>query len=240
MCICFTFNFELSFSSKIETFKVPGWYFYFMERKCWRIATIYGIFNNYTSFIIFTHQWNYNSIHFLDITVTKNINANRYESNICRKDTFSDNYLHSDSQHPLWQKRNTVKGQLITLSRLVLDDLTSDHSNWTRQTGKTTNMTRKVLLQDAIQNPPLTKQRSAPSSKLCEPHQTPNPNCVNFIRYHVQIVWTSSDTCPNCVNFIRYLMKFTQSGQKRQSLPEQQSILDYILQQHLSDLTFET
>ncbi|XP_043913188.1 TBC1 domain family member 15 [Protopterus annectens] len=85
-------------------------------------------FNSTTGFLKFTMNFKTNDICFLDTIISKR--QNQYTSQIYRKNTFSNTYLHFLSSHPHYQKKS-VKGQLVRLARMttLAEDFTRECDN---------------------------------------------------------------------------------------------------------------
>ncbi|XP_043942963.1 uncharacterized protein LOC122814448, partial [Protopterus annectens] len=73
-----------------------------------------------TTFLKFTYNISNEECEYLDIKLRKT--KENIESNIYRKKTFSNSYLHFKSCHPYFQKYNLVKGQMVRLSRIISED----------------------------------------------------------------------------------------------------------------------
>ncbi|XP_043910761.1 regulator of nonsense transcripts 1 [Protopterus annectens] len=106
-----------------------NWIFYsrFLDDICifWTGLTgTIGEFMNYlnstTDYLTFTYQVSSERVNYLDVTLS--IHDTGFKFSIYRKPTFSNSYIHYNSSHPRYQKRDIVKGQFVWASRMTSDD----------------------------------------------------------------------------------------------------------------------
>ncbi|XP_043941304.1 zinc finger RNA-binding protein [Protopterus annectens] len=77
--------------------------------------------NQTTTFLKFTYTINMDLLKYLDIEIYKE--DGKFQSKVFRKDTYVNSFLHYDSAHPLYSKKNIVKGQFVRGSRMTSSDM---------------------------------------------------------------------------------------------------------------------
>ncbi|XP_043922125.1 gap junction delta-4 protein [Protopterus annectens] len=86
-----------------------------------RFTEFESFLNTTTTFLSFTSKMVDNHCEYLDILLYKNNDT--LDTNIHRKKTHSNSYLHFDSCQPYHQRKNLVKGQMVRLSRIISEDV---------------------------------------------------------------------------------------------------------------------
>ena len=123
-------NCEFTFGSSI-TRQIKNNYFRFLDdifviwNSSYGNATVFvELFNHLDPSFKFTHEINTKQLHFLDILLHRT--NNRIETDIYRKPTDSQQYLHFSSNHPRHVKRNIPYISAKRIFRIVSNSDTLD------------------------------------------------------------------------------------------------------------------